>query len=293
VEAEFKKKDGSLFWARCTAAILNDADHDTVLIDAYEDITEERHNRDTLERAKQALQVSNQRLMERDQARTKFLSVVSHELRTPMAAIKGFVDNMLSGVTGEVTERQTTYLTRIRSNIDRLTRLIAQILDWSRLETGALQLTRTPVWPADVIRVVGENAQAIASAKSIVVSAVVEPDLPAPQADSDKLEQVLWNLIGNAVKFTPEHGQVTVECRRAGAEAVLFVVSDTGCGIPPEELPRVFEQFSGVTSPAASARGAQLGLYITQRLVSLHGGRIWVESVVGTGSRFYVELPVG
>jgi len=292
VEAEFKKKDGSMFWARCTAAILSDADHDTVLIDAYEDITEERRTHDTLERAKEELQASNQRLMERDQSRTKFLSVVSHELRKPMAAIKGFVDNMLSGVTGEVSEHQTTYLTRIRSNIDRLTRLIAQILDWSRLEMGALQLTRTRVLPTDIIRVVGENAQAIASAKSIGVSLVIEPDLPALQADSDKLEQVLWNLIGNAIKFTPSHGRVTVECRRAGHEAVLFVVSDTGCGIPPEELPRVFEQFSGVNSPAAFARGAQLGLYITQRLVILHGGRIWVESAVGRGSRFSVELPV-
>jgi PAS domain S-box-containing protein len=292
-EAQFRKKDGSLMWGRCTAAILADGDRDTVLINAYEDITEQRSNHETLERAKQELQAANQRLTERDQIRTKFLSVVPHELRTPMAAIKGFVDNMVSGVTGEVTEQQTTYLNRIRSNIDRLTRLIAQILDWSRLEMDGLQLVHARVSPAEVVRAVGENAQAIASSKSIKLSLAIEPDLPALPADSDKLEQVLWNLIGNAIKFTPAHGEVTIECRRAGAEAILFVVSDTGCGIPPEELPKVFDQFSGVNPSASFSRGAQLGLYISKRLVSLHGGRIWVESVLGTGSRFYVELPLG
>jgi PAS domain S-box-containing protein len=289
-ETPYKRKDGSLFWGRCTSAIFGEGG-DLVLIDAYEDITEQRGNRDTLERAKQELQSANQRLTERDEIRTRFLSVVSHELRTPMAAIKGFVDNMLSGVTGEVTDQQTTYLTRIRSNIDRLTRLIAQILDWSRLETGGLQLVRVSVSPASVVRAVCDNAQTLASAKSILLSTHVEPDLPAVQADADKLEQVLWNLIGNAVKFTPAHGQITVECRRVD-DAVQFVIGDSGCGIAPEELPRVFDQFSGVNSPAASARGAQLGLYITKRLVALHGGRVRVESVLGEGSRFFAEFPI-
>ena len=289
-ETQYKRKDGSLFWVRCTSALVGDGG-DVMLIDAYEDISEQRRNRDTVERAKQDLQSANQRLTERDEVRTRFLSVVSHELRTPMAAIKGFVDNMLSGVTGEVTEQQASYLTRIRSNIDRLTRLIAQILDWSRLETGGLALRRLPVCPAAVVRAVGDNAQALASAKSILLSTRVDPDLPALEADADKLEQVLWNLLGNAIKFTPPQGQVTVECRRVN-DNVLFIVADSGCGIAPEELPRVFDQFSGVSSPASSARGAQLGLYITKRLVALHGGRIWVESVLGKGSLFYVEIPL-
>lgn len=290
-EGQYMKKDGSLFWGRSTAAILGDGD-DMVLIHAFEDITDQRRNQETLERAKEELQLANQRLTERDQLRTKFLSVVSHELRTPMAAIKGFVDNMLNGVTGEVTEHQATYLTRIRSNIERLTRLISQILDWSRLEMGGLQLQRARVSPANVLRAVSDNAQAIASAKSVTLSMLIEPDLPTLQGDSDKLEQVFWNLIGNAIKFTPAQGEVTVECRRAGADAILVVVSDTGCGIPSDELPRVFDQFSGVNAPASFARGAQLGLYITKRLVLLHGGRIWAESVLGTGSHFYVELPL-
>ncbi len=289
-ETQYKRKDGSLFWVRCTSALVGEG-ADLMLIDAYEDITEQRRSRDTAEQAKQELQSANQRLTERDEVRTRFLSVVSHELRTPMAAIKGFVDNMLSGVTGEVTDQQASYLTRIRSNIDRLTRLIAQILDWSRLETGGLALRRVEVCPAAIVLAVGDNAQALASAKSILLSTRVDPDVPVLQADADKLEQVLWNLLGNAIKFTPAHGQVTVECRRV-KDRVVFVVADSGCGIAPEELPRVFDQFSGVNSPASSARGAQLGLYITKRLVALHGGRIWVESVVGKGSLFYVEIPL-
>ena len=289
-ETQYKRKDGSLLWIRCTSALV-EAGGDLMLIDAYEDISEQRISRDTVEQAKQDLQSANQRLTERDEVRTRFLSVVSHELRTPMAAIKGFVDNMLSGVTGDVTDQQATYLIRIRSNIDRLTRLIAQILDWSRLETGGLALRRAPVCPAAVVRAVGDNAQSLASAKSIMLSTRVEPDLPSLEADADKLEQVLWNLLGNAIKFTPPQGQVTVECRRV-QDNVLFVVGDSGCGIAPEELPRVFDQFSGVNSPASSSRGAQLGLYITKRLVALHGGRLWVESVLGKGSVFFVEIPL-
>jgi PAS domain S-box-containing protein len=293
-ETQHQKKDGSLLWARSTGAILNDGtiDHRTVFIHAYEDITDQRTSQDALERTRQDLQRANERLTERDQTRTKFLSVVSHELRTPMAAIKGFVDNMVSGVTGDVTAQQLTYFQRITTNIDRLTRLIAQILDWSRLEMGGLQLMRAKVSPTVVVRAVSENAQALASAKDVTIHLNLEPDLPAVDADSDKLEQVLWNLVGNAIKFTPRGGQVTIECRRAGTHGVLFVVSDTGCGIPEEELSRVFDQFSGITSSGSSARGAQLGLYISKSLVALHGGRIWAESLVGTGSRFYVELPV-
>jgi PAS domain S-box-containing protein len=291
-EAQYKKKDGSLFWGRCTAALLGEHDGDLVLINAYEDITAQREYQHAIQHARDELQAANRRLMEQDQVRTRFLSVVSHELRTPMAAIKGFVDNMLNGVTGDLTEQQAHYLTRMLSNVDRLSRLIAQILDWSRLELGSLQLSIQPVSLSDLVRGARDNVQMLAAAKGIDLTVRVAEGLPPIQADPDKLEQILWNLVGNAIKFTPVHGQVTIECRRDNRDSVLIMVTDTGCGIAPAELPKVFDQFSGIMTAQLSSRGAQLGLYISKRLVLLHGGHIWVESEVGKGSRFFIRLPL-
>jgi signal transduction histidine kinase len=272
--------------------MLGERDGDVLLINAYEDITEQREYHNTLQRAKEELQAANQRLTERDQVRTKFLSIVSHELRTPLAAIKGFVDNMLEGVTGALTQRQTSYLGKMQSSAERLTRLIEQLLDWSKLEMGAARLVLKRVIMALLMQSVSETVQAVASAKRIAIRLQIEEELPTIVADPDKLEQILWNLLGNAIKYTPNHGQVAIDCRRADQEGILITVSDSGCGISPDDLPRVFDQFSGIRSACPSAKGAQLGLYITKSLVSLHGGRIWVESTVGKGSHFHVRLPL-
>jgi PAS domain S-box-containing protein len=289
-EAQFKKKDGTVLWGRCTAAILDRRDGETLLINAYQDITDQRAARETLRRAKDDLQDANQRLMERDHVRTKFVSVVSHELRTPMAAIKGFIDNMLNGVTGELNERQSDYLRRMQSSLERLTRLIAQLLDWSGLEAGAAPLLLKPVAAAHLAETVAENARTVAEARQVRLVTEIAGDTPTIHADQDKIEQVLWNLIANAIKFSPPGGTVTVACRPDDG-GVRFTVSDRGCGIAAADLPRVFDQFSGIQSDMPSARGAQLGLYITRSIVLRHGGRIWVESAVGEGSRFFVRLP--
>ncbi|HEX9155881.1 MAG TPA: HAMP domain-containing sensor histidine kinase [Nitrospira sp.] len=242
--------------------------------------------------AEQSLKESQERLTERDQVRTKFISVVSHELRTPMAAIKGFVDNMLNGVTGALNERQIDYLRRMQTSLERLTRLIAQLLDWSGLEMGRAPLLLKSVSLADLVRVVADNARAVAEPKQIRVTTGMEEGLPTILADHDKIEQVLWNLVGNAIKFSPASGTVKIECRTAPDGGVLFTVSDTGCGIAPDDIPKVFDQFSGIHAQIPSAKGAQLGLYITKNLVLMHGGRIWVESTLGEGSRFFVHLPL-
>ncbi|WP_455377741.1 PAS domain S-box protein, partial [Petrachloros mirabilis] len=291
-EAQYKKKDGTLFWGRCTAAILSEGAGEAILINAYEDVTEERTYHETLQRTQKELQILNQRLIERDQVRTKFLSVVSHELRTPMAAIKGFIDNMLSGVTGKLNDRQSEYLRRMQASMDRLTRLIAQLLDWSRLETGGSPLLLKLLQPDDLVRGIADSNRTVAEAKHIDLRTEIETNLPPLQADPDKLEQVLWNLVGNAIKFTPERGTVTIACRLTLDGGIMFSVSDTGFGISQSDLPRVFEQFSGIRSAVPAAKGAQLGLYITKSLVEQHGGRIWVESTPEQGSCFFVQLPL-
>jgi PAS domain S-box-containing protein len=289
-EAQFKKKDGAPLWGRCTTAILGGQDGEALLINAYQDITDQRTARETLRQAKDDLQDANQRLMERDHVRTKFVSVVSHELRTPMAAIKGFIDNMVSGVTGDLNERQTDYLRRMQGSLERLTRLIAQLLEWSGLEIGAAPPVLRPVSAADLVLTVTENARPVADAKQVRMTVEIAAGLPSIHADQDKIEQVLWNLIANAIKFSSPAGTVTIGCRPDN-DGVRFTVSDRGCGISAVDLPKVFDQFSGIQSDIPSVRGAQLGLYITKNIVLRHGGRIWVESTAGEGSRFFVHLP--
>jgi signal transduction histidine kinase/HAMP domain-containing protein len=239
----------------------------------------------------QELQSANERLQEHDRRRSKFVSVASHELRTPMTSIKGFVENMLDGLTGQLSERQVHYLHRIRHNVDRLTRIINQLLDWSRLDVGRIDIKPEPLRIGEFVKDVVESFQTLAAEKNIQLEVAVTDPTLVVQADRDKVEQVLWNLVGNAVKFTPAGGRVTVRSERGNARFAQISVSDTGCGIAPHELPKVFNEFSKVESTHPSAQGAQLGLFITKSLVRLHGGQIWVDSVLGKGSQFCFTLP--
>ncbi|WHZ17554.1 MAG: multi-sensor signal transduction histidine kinase [Nitrospira sp.] len=240
----------------------------------------------------QELQTANERLQEHDRRRSKFVSVASHELRTPMTSIKGFVENMLDGLTGQLSERQAHYLQRIKHNVDRLTRIINQLLDWSRLDVGRIDIKPEPLRVGEFVADVVESFQTLAEEKSILLE--VAPCDPAlvVRADRDKLEQILWNLVGNAVKFTPKSGRISVACAARDAGFVQISVSDTGCGIAPHELPNVFNEFSKVESTMPASQGAQLGLFITKSLVALHGGEMWVESLLGVGAQFFFTLPI-
>jgi signal transduction histidine kinase len=240
----------------------------------------------------QELTVANDRLQEHDRQRSMFLSVASHELRTPMTVIRSFADNMRDGIAGPVSEQQLTYLTRIGHNLSRLTRIINQLLDWSQLNSKSDMLHLAPVCVEKVAILVADSLRAVADEKSVTVEIRHANELPAVQGDSDKLEQVLWNLIGNAIKFTPPGGRVTVDFDTTPAGFVQTSVADTGCGIDPIHIEQLFREFSKVPSANPAAQGAQLGLFITKSLVTLHRGTIWVESTPGTGTRFYFTMPM-
>ena len=238
------------------------------------------------------LQTVNERLQEHDRRRSKFVSVASHELRTPMTSIKGFVENMLDGLTGELSDRQGHYLQRIKHNVDRLTRIINQLLDWSRLDVGRIDIKPEPLRVAEFVTDVVESFQTLAAEKSMELEVVPCDQALTVRADRDKLEQILWNLVGNAIKFTPKAGHVSVKCELRDDGFVLIAVSDTGCGIAPHEITKVFNEFSKVESAMPTSQGAQLGLFITKSLVGLHGGQIWVESQLGVGTQFCFTLPI-
>jgi signal transduction histidine kinase len=238
------------------------------------------------------LSIANERLQEIDRRRSLFLSVASHELRTPMTVIRSFADNMRDGIAGPVSEQQLTYLTRIGHNLSRLTRIINQLLDWSRLDSKNDTLFLTPVCLETTALLVAENLRTIAEEKNITIQVANPEGLPAVQGDHDKLEQILWNLIGNAIKFTPPGGRITVDFQTTPEGFLQTSVTDTGCGIDPGHIAKLFQEFSKVPSANPAAQGAQLGLFITKSLVTLHRGTIWLESTPGTGTRFYFTVPI-
>jgi len=237
------------------------------------------------------LSAANQLLQDHDHRRSVFFSVASHELRTPMTAIRSFADNMLDGVAGPLTERQHTYLNRIGHNLDRLTRIINQLLDWSRIDLQRELLNMEPLCIRQIATLVVESNKTVAAEKGITLGLTFAEELPKVHCDRDKMEQIFWNLVGNAIKFTPRDGTVTVGIAHDDGGGVRVCVADTGCGIAPEHLPRVFEEFSRVPSSIPSSQGAQLGLFITKNLVTMHGGNIWVESALARGTRFYMTFP--
>jgi signal transduction histidine kinase len=264
-----------------------------------------------LSEANAALEASHAKLQELDRLKSDFVSNVSHELRTPLTAIRMAVDNLLDGVSGELSETLQRYLTRVKENTDRLVRLIGDLLDLSRIEAGRVELHPVPVPLDEVFRELLDALRPMAAAKGLSLEVAPGEGPLWALVDRDKLHQVLTNLVGNALKFTPEGGRVLLAARPAplppGAldapgqaagtsplqgRQVEVRVEDTGEGIPPEECESIFEKFHQLHRRGhGKTQGTGLGLAIAKSLIELHGGRIWVESQVGHGSRFCFTLP--
>ena len=237
------------------------------------------------------LRDNNLQLERANRLKSEFLASVSHELRTPMNAIIGYTKLMLDGLDGELTEQQEADVSRVAQAADNLLGLINGILDLAKIEAGKMELSNEAVDVRDVVGEVLELMTPNADAKGLRLAMEVPEGTPAAWADRARVRQVLVNLVGNAVKFT-ETGGVTV--RVSAAEGWLTIaVADTGVGMPQEALSYVFDEFRQADSSTTRKYGGTgLGLAISKRLVALHGGRIWAESVAGTGSTFSFTLPV-
>lgn len=254
-------------------------------------LEEERSMRDNLERSRAELEEANEKLKELDLMKSEFLNTVSHELRTPLTSIKAFAEILLDNV-GEDVETQTEFLEIINKESDRLTRLINNLLDLSRIEAGRMK------WENEQMDLheVGESAlnalRGSAEKKGLVVESDLEEDLPTT-GDKDKLIQVVTNLLGNAIKFTSEGGKITVSANRKDLLTAQIAVTDSGVGIAPEFHESIFEKFSQVdSSETRDIKGSGLGLPIARSIVEHHGGKLYVESEAGKGSTFIVELPL-
>ncbi|MDH4081076.1 MAG: GAF domain-containing sensor histidine kinase [Nitrospira sp.] len=237
------------------------------------------------------LESANEQLKELNQLKSMFVSVVSHELRTPMTAIRVYVENMLDGLTGSLNNDQSRYLDRILFNVDRLTRLSTDLLDLSKIESGKIELRREPLQLQALIPEITEAFRYLLDEKSITLEISHTDEAVTINADRDKLVQIFTNLLSNALKFTPVGGQIRI-LTQVETDGYLYIrLTDTGCGIGPNELPKVFEKFFRGESTPSGIRGAGLGLAIVKNLVDLHGGTVGVESTVGQGSTFFFTVP--
>ncbi len=229
-----------------------------------------------------------------ERLKNEFISTVSHELRTPMTSIKGFTDLLFLGMAGGLTDTQRNFLQIIKSNVDRLTALVNDILDISRIETGRLRLTIESLDLNRIISQVVTTFQAQYDNRNLTLIWDKPAGLPQARGDEGRITQILTNLIANAWQYTPSGGQVTVTLGVAKEmDGYLQVdVADTGIGIASDDLARIFDRFYRVDSPAVQeVGGSGLGLSIVKMFVEMLGGKIWVESELGKGSVFSFTLP--
>lgn len=227
-----------------------------------------------------------------EQLKADFVSNVSHELRTPLTSVKGAVELILSGAEGAVPDSQKELLNIVRNNAVRLIKLISELLDISKIESGKMQMEIKPGDLAPVLKSVRDEMNPLAAKKRITLRLDLPERLPYADFDDQRIRQVLTNLIGNAIKFTPDEGTIVVSSAVQGNE-VRISVADTGMGISRENHDMIFEKFRQVDSSSTRAAGGTgLGLSITKSIIEAHHGRIWLESELGQGSTFHVAIPV-
>jgi signal transduction histidine kinase len=248
-----------------------------------------------VEKATHDLQVANEKLKDLDKLKDEFVSVASHELRTPMTAIKSYLWMALAGRGGELTEKQKYYVDRAYISADRLIRLVNNMLNVSRIESGRIEIELEKLDISRLARDVVDEVTPRANELGIRVTCHEQKDLPEVLADPDKIKEVLINLIGNSLKFTPKGGSIEINFNVKN-DMVETSVSDTGKGIAKEDMPKLFKKFGLIEGSYASTQqdgGTGLGLYITWNIILLHHGTIKAESEgLGKGATFTFSLPI-
>lgn len=270
IDCTYVRKDGTRFPVSLSVTALRSEAED---LSGYLMITTDLSERRAIEKMKD-----------------EFVSVVSHELRTPLTSIKGALGLLSGGVTGQLPAAAEKMLRLALNNTDRLTRLVNDILDFERLESGQIAMETQESDTAQLMRESAESVQVIAQGEG--VSIVLGPVALPVKVDPSRIVQALVNLLGNAIKFSPPGGRVEFGAER-NSSSVVFRIKDQGRGIPKDKLETIFERFQQVdASDSREKGGTGLGLAICRSIVQQHGGRVWAESELGRGSTFYVQLPL-
>jgi signal transduction histidine kinase len=248
------------------------------------DITDTKNMQNELVRAKMEAEVANK-------AKSEFLASMSHELRTPLNSIIGFSDMLLTQNFGPLNEKQLRYVSNISVSGGHLLKLINDVLDLSKIEAGKMELNVEKFSISSSVSEVKTLLTPLASKKSIQILSTVDQELTNIKADRTKFKQILYNLMDNAIKFTPEGGNVIVDAR-IGEDGAKITIKDTGVGISEKEAKKVFQPFTQLeNSEFGKQEGTGLGLSLVKKFVEMHAGRIWVESEFGKGSKFIFTIP--
>jgi PAS domain S-box-containing protein len=278
LETQMVKKDGEIIDVDVSLSVLKDPEgRVTGSIGVIRDITERKE--------------ADRKIKEAMDLKSQFISTVSHELRTPLTIIKEDIALIMDGAAGRVKSKQREILEIAQRNIDRLARLINDVLDFQKLQSGRAKFNMQDNSINNVVESVYSTMASTVKKKGVEFRLALDNALPKVTFDSDKMIQVLTNLVSNAMKFTGK-GSITIATRRI-ENAIRVSVSDTGCGIKQEDLPKLFHQFQQLgSSSSRKTGGTGLGLAISKDIVEKHGGRVWVESEFGKGSTFHFLLPI-
>ncbi len=254
---------------------------------AYQEL-EERVKERTRE-----LEEANKALQKLNQMKTEFVSAVAHELRTPLTSIKGYASILSSGRLGEIRKEQKERLERINKHSHELVNLINDLLDIARIEAGKTIMKIEEINLNEVLKDVEEIISPQAEEKKLRFVIDNRDRIEKIYADKIHLERVLVNLLGNALKFTPENGEIGIRVKKEEENAVLFEIYDTGIGISEKDLDKIFDEFYRADNPINRERkGTGLGLSLVKRIIDAHGGKIWAKSKPGKGSQFFFTLPL-
>lgn len=273
----FKFDDGKVVSWFSVSAVPAAIDNDNFVVVSIDNVTVQKN---TEEKLKETMRMKSQ-----------FISTVSHELRTPLACMKESITIVLDQIAGKINPEQRKFLDIAKRNVDRLARLINEVLDFQRLDSGIAKCNMQLNKIDEPLKDVYETMLTVAKCKNIHLFLEIDSGLPKSIFDKDQIIQVFTNLVNNAIKFTPENGRI---CIRAGKkdQQLRISVEDTGMGIPAEELPKIFDRFYRVYRPGKEIPGTGLGLAIVHKIVMLHHGRIEVESELDKGTAITVFLPI-
>jgi PAS domain S-box-containing protein len=286
--------DGRIVWVRDNVTVRSEPGTASQLQGVMVDVTLRKLAEQKARRTQARLRQSNHELLQKNREIQNFYHMLSHELKTPLTSAREFICIVSDGLAGPVTKEQTEFLTIARESCDQLRVCINDLLDATRIETGKLSLTMRPVSLHWLIQRAITTMSSTAVARQIALLQNVEPNLPEIPLDENRINQVLNNLLNNAISHTPPGGRIRISAGQPASrpDLVQLSVSDTGCGIPPQDQGHVFDRLYQVKpGDSTTDQGVGLGLYICRELVELHGGSIWVESEPGHGSTFHFVLP--
>lgn len=233
-----------------------------------------------------------EQLVEADQMKTDYISHLSHELRTPLTVIKEASNMLQAGIFAHAPAKQEELFSLVKTECDRLISTVSRLLDFSQMEAGNMYFSFQPAKLTPLLEKSIAKLSPLIQKQAVKVGVNVPEDVPLLKIDKDRIEQVFENLLSNALKYTPEGGNIAISAKMGGGNSVEVSVSDNGVGIPKERLVQVFDKFKRVDDGRSAVMGTGLGLSIVKHIVNAHGGRVWVKSKVGEGSTFTFSLPV-